>query len=78
MATTIQISAEIRKELERLKIHKREALNDVIKRLIEIDESVGGFDVGEVEEIKNSLTDIKRGAFLRFSDAKHAIKYLES
>lgn len=78
MATTIQISTEIRKELEKLKIHKREALNDVIKRLIDIDAGVGGFDVNEIEEIKNSLIDIKKGDFVKFSDAKSAIKHLES
>jgi predicted CopG family antitoxin len=63
MSTTIQISTEVRKELEKLKIHRREALNEVIKRLIDIDESVGGFDVNEIEEIKNSLIDLKKGDF---------------
>ncbi len=78
MATTIQISEDVRKELEKLKVHKREALNEVIKRLIDIDESVGGFDVNEIEEIKNSLIDIKKGEFVKFSDAKSAINYLEN
>jgi predicted CopG family antitoxin len=78
MDTTIQISAEVRKELEKLKIHRREALNEVIKRLIDIDESVGGFDVNEIEEIKNSLIDIKKGDFVKVSDAESAIKHLES
>lgn len=35
MATTVQISEEVRKRLEELKVHKREALNDVIARLTE-------------------------------------------
>ena len=29
---TMQISSEVRKELEKLKIHKREALNEVIQK----------------------------------------------
>ena len=35
MATTVQISEDVRKRLEELKVHKREALNDVIFRLTE-------------------------------------------
>ncbi len=33
--------------------------------------------VNEIEEIKNSLMDIKKGDFIKFSDAKSAIEYLE-
>jgi len=33
--TTIQIEEDVKKKLERLKIHPREPFNDVIKRLIE-------------------------------------------
>ncbi len=64
MVTTIQVSEEVREKLEKLKEHKRETLNEVIEKLIEIDESIGGFDVNEVEEIKNSLMDIKKGGSL--------------
>ncbi|MCW1294635.1 MAG: hypothetical protein OH338_00635 [Candidatus Parvarchaeota archaeon] len=64
MVTTIQVSEEVREKLEKLKVHKRETLNEVIEKLIEIDESIGGFDVNEVEEIKNSLMDIKKGGSL--------------
>ncbi len=64
MVTTIQVSEEVREKLEKLKVHKRETFNEVIEKLIEIDESIGGFDVNEVEEIKNSLMDIKKGGSL--------------
>ncbi|MGQ9513891.1 MAG: DUF7557 family protein [Thermoproteota archaeon] len=33
--TTIAISKEVKKELDRLKVHPREPYEDVIKRLIE-------------------------------------------
>ncbi|MGC8622112.1 MAG: DUF7557 family protein [Caldisphaera sp.] len=77
MVTTIQVSEDVRKKLEKLKVHRRETLNEVIEKLIEIDESVGGFDINEVEEIKNSLVDIKNGDFVKFPDSKSAIEYLE-
>ena len=77
MVTTIQVSEEVREKLEKLKVHRRETLNEVIEKLIEIDESIGGFDVNEVEEIKNSLMDIKKRDFIKFSDAKSAIENLE-
>lgn len=32
--TTIAIDVELKKELDRLKVHRREPYNDVIKRLL--------------------------------------------
>jgi predicted CopG family antitoxin len=77
MATTVQISDDVRKRLEELKVHKREPLNDVIKRLIEIDISAGGFDSNELEEIRSSLIEIQKGEAQKFSNAEKVIKYLE-
>ncbi len=78
MSTTIQINEDVRKTLEGLKTHKRESLNDVIKRLIAIDLSVGSFDSNELEEIKNSLLEIKGGRAQKFPSAEKTIKYLEA
>ncbi len=77
MVTTIQVDEKTRKELEELKIHKRETLNDVIKRLIAIDLNAGGFDSNELEEIRTSLIEIQKGEAKKFVNAEETIKYLE-
>ena len=38
MTLTIAISDEIKKQLEKLRIHPRETWNDIIKRLIKLKE----------------------------------------
>jgi hypothetical protein len=52
MATTIQISDDIREKLESMKIHKREALNEVIKRALEkVPVKIKANDLQKLKEI---------------------------
>ena len=67
IATAIQISDEARKEPQKSKTHKREALEDVIERLVAVDYGAGGFDVNETGGIKD-----RRVKFIsNFSDLTH-------
>ncbi len=77
MTTTIQVDEDVRESLEKLKIHKREAINDVIKQLIEAYLNAGEFDINELREIKKSLIEIQHRKSKKFLSAEEAIKYLE-
>lgn len=91
MATTIQIDENVRKELEKLKIHRREPLNEVILRLLE--EPAERVRPNDVEAVKKlAIPILKRngvkkaaifGSFARGeanedSDIDLLVKYKES
>jgi hypothetical protein len=67
MATTIQVSEELRDELKSRKLYSKESFEDVIWDLLE--------DVMEIsEEFKKELDEahkeIERGEYVSFEDAK--------
>ncbi len=74
MATTIQIDKDIRKELEDLKIHKRESLNDVISRLIKMSVDTEPLSKEEIEGIEASLEDIKQGSVYTTEEVKKQLE----
>ncbi|RLG69859.1 MAG: hypothetical protein DRO07_01525 [Candidatus Iainarchaeum archaeon] len=67
--TTIRISTQTKKKLEKLKIFERESYEDVIERLINIasDEPLSEEEGRLIEE---SLRDIKEGRVLSLEEAE--------
>ncbi|MCX6747186.1 MAG: hypothetical protein NTU63_03580 [Candidatus Pacearchaeota archaeon] len=60
METTIKISSDIKKILDRLKLHERETYNDIIEVLLE-----DHLDLNEEtkKEIKEARKSIEKGEF---------------
>jgi len=54
MATTIQVSDDIRKQLEKMKLYERESLNEVIERMIEDNMELSEKTKQEIEERSKS------------------------
>ena len=67
--TTIRISKQTKKKLEKLKIFERESYEDVIERFINIarDEPLSD---AEIRQIEKSLRDIKEGRVLSLEEAE--------
>lgn len=61
MATTIQISEEIKESLDRMKIIERETYNDVIERMLEDEKELNEKTRIEITEAKKR---IRSGRFL--------------
>jgi hypothetical protein len=59
MATTIQISDEVKEKLEGLKIHKRQPFNEVLLELIR-DKEAGKNTEERQKQVVNSLEEIKK------------------
>ena len=60
MTTTIQISDNVKKTLEKMKLYDRETYNDVIERMIEDELELNDETKKEIEEARNR---IKSGKF---------------
>ncbi len=67
MVTTIQISNELKRKLEEMKIHPKERYEDVIWDMIEDRMEIGKEIVKEIEEAKK---DIKKGRFTTLEELK--------
>jgi len=65
MPTTIQISNEIRKRLEAMKLFSKESYNDVIERILEDEQELNEKTRREIEEASKK---IKAGEY--FSQAE--------
>jgi predicted transcriptional regulator len=67
MYTTIQISSELKKMLEKMKLYERETYDDVIERLVE-DE----LELNEEtkKEIELALKEVKEGKYVTHEEAK--------
>lgn len=59
--TTIQLSTDIKRSLERMKIRPRETYNDVLERLIE---DVRELDESALTEIESARAEIRGGRHL--------------
>jgi len=59
--TTIQIDKTLKKELEKLKIHPNETMNQLIERLVNNKIDNDPLSEEEIEGIKKGLEDIKTG-----------------
>jgi len=67
MATTIQISDNIKKTLEKMKLFDRDTYNDIIGRMIEDDLELNERTKKEMQEARNR---IKSGKFLTHEEVK--------
>lgn len=67
MYTTIQISNELKKLLEKMKLYERETYDSVIERLVE-DE----LELSEEtkKEIETALKEVKAGRYVTHEEAK--------
>ena len=55
MTTTIQISDNVKKTLEKMKLYDRETYNDVIERMIEDELELNEQTKKEIEEARNRI-----------------------
>lgn len=67
MSTTIQISDEVKKELDRKKLYGRETYNEVIERMIEDDLELNEATKKDLEE---AIKDIKSGKYVTHEQVK--------
>ena len=69
MATTIQISNELKKVLDRCKISDKDSYNDILFNILE-DAGLLEFSEDFKEGLKEAEKDIKEGRTLSFKDFK--------
>ncbi|MEK6945453.1 MAG: hypothetical protein AABW63_01535 [Nanoarchaeota archaeon] len=67
MPTTIQISNEVKKALDRMKVHERETYNDVIEFMLEDNLELNDQTKKEIEEARKR---IKSGKFVSHEEVK--------
>lgn len=65
--TTVQINEEIKKELDVIKLFRRETYNDVIERLIE---DMKELNEKTKNEIENARKEISKGKFKTHEQVK--------
>ena len=68
--TTVQLSTELKRVLERMKIHPRETLNDVVERLVE---DVRELDSGTLAEVEAAREEIRAGKYLTHQQVRRAM-----
>ncbi len=67
MSTTIQISNEVKKELDKMKMYDRETYNEVIERMIEDDLELNEATKRDLEE---AIKEIKSGKYITHEQVK--------
>ena len=71
MATsTIQLSTEIKRKLESMKMHPRETFNDVLERLVE---DVRELDAKTLAEVEEARAEIRAGKYLTQEQVRKAM-----
>ena len=68
--TTIQLSTDIKRTLERMKIHPRETFSDVVERLVE---DVRELDKDTLAEIESARSEIRAGRYLTQEQVRKAM-----
>jgi predicted CopG family antitoxin len=68
--TTIQLSTDVKRTLEAMKIHPRETFNDVLERLVEDVRELDGRTLVEVEEAR---AEIRAGRYLTQKQVRKAM-----
>jgi predicted transcriptional regulator len=66
MATTIQISDNIKQRLEKMKIYSRESYNEIIERMIEDETDIS-------EQTKKDIEEAKRGKSISHEEVKRKL-----
>ena len=70
--TTIQLSRDMKKALERMKLHPRETYEEVLERLLEDLEELNGQTKKEIEQ---ALRDIKAGKYRTHQQLKDELGF---
>jgi predicted transcriptional regulator len=70
--TTIQLSSELKRTLEGLKIHPRETYSDVVERLIE---DLKELDKATLAEIEEARSEIRAGRYLTQDQVRKALGF---
>jgi predicted transcriptional regulator len=68
--STIQLSTEIKRTLESMKMHPRETFNDVLERLIE---DVRELDERTLAEVEEARAEIRAGKYLTQDQVRKAM-----
>jgi predicted CopG family antitoxin len=68
--TTIQLSTDVKRTLEAMKIHPRETFNDVLERLVE---DVRELDGGTLVEVEKARAEIRAGKYLTQEQVRKAM-----
>ena len=68
--TTIQLSAELKRRLESMKLHPRETFNDVLERLVEDLRELDKETLAQVEEARAA---IRAGRYLAQEQVRKAM-----
>ena len=68
--TTIQLSTELKRSLERMKIHPRETFNDVLERLME---DLRELDRKTLSEVESARAEIRAGKYLTQEQVRRAL-----
>jgi len=68
--TTIRIDSEIKNRLDNFKNFEEESYQKVIVRLIKISENEESLSKEEINQIEESLEDIKKGRVLSLKEAE--------
>lgn len=74
MKTTIQVSREVKRLLDELKLHPREPYDSVIRRLIEAGIDEEPLSEKTLRRIEEALEDIKVGRFYTTEDVKRELE----
>ena len=68
--TTIQVSTEVKRSLERMKLHPRETFNQVLERALEDIRELDDATKAEVEEARR---EIHAGRYLSIEQVRKAL-----
>lgn len=68
--TTIQLSTDVKRTLEAMKIHPRETFNDVLERVVE---DLRELDKGTLVEVEKARAEIRAGKYLTQEQVRKAM-----
>lgn len=70
--TTIQLSRDLKRSLERMKIHPRETFNDVLERVLE---DLRELDRQTLAEVEGARAEIRAGKYLTQEQVRKALGF---
>ena len=72
--TTIQVSVEVKKMLDKFKLHPREPYDSVIRRLLEYNVDREPISEETLEKIREALEDVEAGRVFTTQEVKKELK----
>jgi predicted transcriptional regulator len=70
--TTIQLSTDVKRTLERMKLHPRETFNDVLERVLE---DLRELDDAAKAEVEQARAEIRSGRYLTSDQVRKAMGF---